>query len=319
MPQNPYHKGNGMVLVGKCSGSASIGGYLTCILWKPNSNGRNESNYHVKLTQPDPAVRYWVGRVQVFIQLKNTIDYENRLVKMIHDDLESQEEEKREENPGRARGQNSAQDVLVYNGALPMQPQGIPVPVMPPLDVSQEPLIQQQSQQPFPPPVSENNNIGDQQLVNNVNQQMVNHGNHLMANNGNQLVLRGNNTVANVPAQSTFTAESYVAATFYPKVIGDYKIFAEVILSKFVAANKRLGSTALGKKIDMPQSTCDKYLRFIMCLINKNVVFSNIDLHQSLGEFSKNVLGYGNYGLVTAGSNNKYGDMTIAQVRQLLS
>ena len=57
-----------------------------------------------------------------------------------------------------------------------------------------------------------------------------------------------------------------------------------------------------------------------MCLINKNIRFGTIaDLKQPLGEFCRNVLGYCDYASVTSSTNNKYSNMTVAQIAQLLS
>ena len=64
----------------------------------------------------------------------------------------------------------------------------------------------------------------------------------------------------------------YINCTsFRPFVIGDFGLFAAVILSVFDSFPKRVGSAALGSKIRMKTVTVNKHLRFVMALINKGV------------------------------------------------
>lgn len=319
VPDNPWHKGSGMVLISKTQGNRTIGGAIPCILSRgSNWKQRNQKNYIIRFTQPDPKIRYWVGRVKIFIRLKLSAKAEMSAIQLTVDNIINEEKNDGAASNDSGDGCNvqSANDVLIFNGALPALPVVPSLPAHVPSAFSQAP--------------ANNDHIvrGAVHLAPVANQvAMQNNGNVPFANVGIPVGAPAGGSLgvpAEIPAvQDPFGIDRWTGKyikPFSPKVIGDFKVFASITLRECRAAGSRLGSRALSKKLGISDSTCNKDLRFLMCLVNKNIRFAEIpDLKQSLGEFCRTVLGYPDYASVTSSSGNKYANMTIAQIAQLLS
>ena len=309
LPQNPWHKGEGKVLAGYCRGNKVIGGFMKCILYKPNYAGRNEKNYMIKFTQPDTSLRYWFGVADVFIRTKGVVSADVHGLRYIVSTAARTERQEQKEDV-QAAETNVVDAVLRVNDPLPL-------PGVAPM--------------PLPPPLSNVNNPFNQQSVtgDDVQQQFMqsnNNGNYPW-NVPHGQVGNDNDNSANIgPTQSNagqviFDVNAFNGKSFRPSVIRDFGLFIAVILSVFDSVGKRIGSAALASKINMKTATVDKHLRFVMAMINKGVRFSQIaNQSQNLNEFSTETLGYASYaGVTAANSGNGYSSMTTEQVRQLLS
>lgn len=303
VPDNPWHRGSSMVLVASAIGSAAITGFLPCVLYKGGWKQRNQKNYVIKFIW-DSKKKYWFARVELFIKLKLACDTECKVLKMNvqHLDALEHKEESGAENDDLAQGANDGnpsqaqagdiQSILRFNGALPAGPpiqqssQQAPPPVLHP---------------PVPPPPANNDPFLNQALPPPVLQDV----------NGNAI------------AQDPFGVHRWMGTyikPFKPRVIGDHKVFAAVALQAMDEQGARLGARALGKKMNISESTVNKNLRMTQALINKNVIFGEIpDLNQSLDEYAKNVLGYANYAMISKCSRTKFSNMTREQIRKLLS
>ena len=69
-PDHIWHRGNSFITISKCSGADIIGGHFSCILSKDNYKGRNQKPYVIRFIQPDTPVRYWFGKLTLFIRTK---------------------------------------------------------------------------------------------------------------------------------------------------------------------------------------------------------------------------------------------------------
>ena len=214
---------------------------------------------------------------------------------------------------------DASQDVLRFNGALPMNVEAPAAHIQaPPIQAPALPAYPSFPQfdipaaMPIPPPLMNNNNNNNQQVIAPGNNNIV--GQPLAAN------INVDN-VGNAVGVDPYSAQSFNGPSFYPTKVGHYKQFAIVSVAVFHRLGRRCGSSVLATELGMKSGTADKYLRFIMALINGQVRFSRVrDLNQDLQSFSRIVLGYSDYATVTATSaNNGYRLMTTAQVEQLLS
>ena len=285
IPDHIWHKGDSYVTVSKASGADVVGGYFSCILSKDNYKGRNQKPYIIRFTQPDSAVRYWAGRLRLFIRSKAACNVEMKSFKSIAQNVAIARDAEEDENKQQSVQQPSAQELLRFNGALPMlSTDVIPggVPSEPPSLTPEVPSV----------PIVANVNVVQDVL-------------------GAQFPIPSVFEVA----VDTFDGRGWTAST-----IGDMRLFAAVCLKVFKAEGKRCGAAKLANKIEMKAPTIDKYLKFIMCLIKKQVIFSEVDnLGQGLDAYSKQVLGYTDYAAVShKNANNGYSGMKIAQVERLL-
>lgn len=297
VPDNPWHRGNAMVLVSSASGSDAVTGFIPCVLSKGNYKQRNQKNYIIKFTF-DSKRKYWFARMECFIKLRLACDAECQAIKMNILNLSRLGAAQNESNPIGAANANSAipqapapaqqdLDILRFNGALPGMP---PMPATQP--IVQAPIqqaSQQQTHVAMPPPVQ----------------------NIIAADDG--------------APQDPFGIHRWTGkykAPFQPKVIGDFKVFCAVALREFEKANGRLGARALSQKdkMDISESAINKNLRFVQALINKNKSFSTIaNLNQSLDEYSREELGFANYAMVSQDKTTKIAGMKVEQIRKLLS
>ena len=309
IPDNPWHKGDAFVLISQASGNETIDGYFSCILYSKNRRGENQKPYVIKLTKPDGALSYRFGVVTIFIRSKGSCKQQAKGYKTLSESVAASEREEEKNvisEPSPPQPQSS-DAILRFNGPLPMQPQ--PQQVQPMQSSQQAMPLQspalQMSQLSIPIPLVDVN--GNSSAASNANW-----GNAALAVNVNV-----NNVDVPPP---TFDTAHFVGKGFIANTIRDFGVFAAVCLEAFKRKGRRLGSKSLEKDTGVAQGTADKYLRFIMCLINKGIRFRTIaNLNENVNEFSRNTLGYAGFTAVTLAHETRYQNMTIAQVEQLFS